>query len=737
MTPRFVLLCGCTLLALSSPSVHAEQKPAKVLAKTKKKNEEISVTGYRNAVKSSAGTKTDTPLIRTPQTITVITNAELQQRNALSLNQALTYVAGAMTNLRGGNVGRYDQMTIRGFTPALFLDGMRLLGGVYSTPQLDFHRVDSVDVIKGPASVLYGNSSPGGLINENSKTPLDVRQNVVDFSAGNYNLVRGYADLTGPLDAKKHFLYRLIGGGEKSDGFVRLTRNLRYYISPEVSYVPDENTSITFIGSYQRDPKNGSYGGVPAIGSVLRNPNGQLPRNFYDGDPNYEIFDRKQGSVSTLIRHRFNDILSFKSNFRYQRMVQSYRQVYFSSLNPNMQSVRRGAGGSDENYGGLTLDNSFTAKFHTGFVRHTVLAGQDYFDNNGNYRMRFAQGAANGVPDLNLYHPTYGYQWNDFVKNAPRTDVSQQQIGAYGQDQIEIGNLNLMGSIRHDWYQQKSTSSGSVSRLNQNKLTWRVGALYAFRFGLAPYFSYSTSFEPQTGANIYGTPYKPITGRQYEFGLKYQPKGTKTILTVSAYDLARQNTLITDPSNPLNSIQGGEVRTRGVEAEGRGEIIPGLNFTVALTYMESDYDKGNPATAGVINGSAAPGVTGTRALGAPTWMASTFLSYDFHQAKFARGAWRGFTIGGGMRYTGPSDGAFTSTISGATAYTRFAAPAYTLADLMMSYDFGALSHTTRNLSVQLNVNNVLNTKYVSSCAVTGWCWYGAARTAVGAVHYSF
>lgn len=663
----------------------------------------------------------------------------MRERNAQSLNQALSYVAGAMTNLRGSNATRYDQMTIRGFTPTMFLDGMRLLGGYYASPQIDFHRLSRVDIVKGPA-VLYGNAAPGAVVNEVSKLPSARRETIVDFSAGNYALERGYLDTTGSFDKTGHFLYRLIGGGEAQHGYLRLTRNLRYYVSPEMMWTPDANTSVTFVGSYQRDPKNGSYGDVEPYGSVLHNPNGRIARNFYDGDPSFERFDRQQGSVSTLIKHRFSDFLTFRSNFRYQRLTLSFRDLYDRGLQSDQRTISRGLGGSDENMGAVTLDNSFVSKFKTGIFHHTLLAGQDYWENSGWYRYGWhtVDGAGQAIPSQDIFSPVYGgNHYTDFVSDLPRTKINQQQIGVYGQDQIEIGNLNLIGSIRQDYYNAKTGTISDTSLTKQNKITWRAAALYHFDFGLSPYFSYSTSFEPQTGVDVYGHSYKPIAGRQYEAGLKYQPKGTGLLLTGSVFDIARNNALVTDPENPNNSIQIGESRTKGVELEGRAEIYPGLQFLVAITYLDSVYARGNSAKTSVLNGNLASGVTGKHALGVPSWMSSTFLSYDFRDARFVRGAFHGLMVGGGFRYTGPTDGVTTTIINGQTANLRFRVPAYTLGEITARYDFSVLSNRMHGLTIQMNIDNIAGTKYVSSCSVTSWCWYGAPRTVVGSLHYQW
>jgi iron complex outermembrane recepter protein len=222
-------------------------------------NDDVIVNGVRERATGDAGAKTPTPLIALPQAVAVIDETELLRRNVQSINQALGYVAGVAPNQRGNVATRYDQLYIRGFTPGIYMDGMRLLGGIYASPQIDFHLVDRVDIIKGPASVLYGNSTPGGLVNLTSKVPYREAGGRIELAAGNFDLLRSSIDVNQPLDRDGKLLFRVIAGAERSDGFIALTRNRRYYARPMLTFAPDDATSVTLILNYQRDPEAASY----------------------------------------------------------------------------------------------------------------------------------------------------------------------------------------------------------------------------------------------------------------------------------------------------------------------------------------------------------------------------------------------------------------------------------------------------------------------------------------------
>lgn len=716
----------------------------------------IVVTGVRDKGTGS-GTKTDTPLMETPQTITVIDAEELRRRNARSLNHALTYVAGVSPNQRGAMVTRYDQMFIRGFSPGLYLDGMRLIAGPYSTPQVDFNRIDHLDIVKGPASVLYGNSTPGGLINLTSKVPEATAFQRLELAAGNYDSQRLDVDINRPLDEDGTWLFRLMSGAQRSDGLTKMTENERKHFSPAITFAPSASTSLTLIGAYQHDPKGGGYSGVPAFGSVLPNPLGELPRDINTGDPNYEVFDRYQRSIATLFRHDFNDWISLRTHARFQNTELSYRQLYVNgfattgtvaSRNTDFSTITRGGGGADEDFDTLTADTSLTLKLSTGPLSHSVLAGVDYQKTDGENIQRFNEAVTTNpltsIPTLSLFAPVYRgvLPTRDLTQLSTayiNNDTEREQVGVYLQDQMEIEKLQLIASGRYDEYDQDTLNkrNGVTTPLSQHAFTMRFGALYELPMGFAPYVSYSESFEPQAGNTYQGDPFDPVTGEQYEVGVKYQPQGTNAIFTLAGYDLRRQKVPVGHPgagSNGIPSsaqIQIGEVVIRGVELEGRGEVAPGWDVTLTGTYMDAETTQGAPAS------GITPSTTGTRPLGIPEWMASTFVSYDF-EANSSAGTLHGLTLGAGVRYVGGSDGTTTYLfVNGRNIFTSFTTDSFTLVDAMASYDLGRVHSSLSGAQLAVNVANLFDERHVTACPFNNSCYFGAARTIVGTLTYEW
>lgn len=731
--------------------------------------ETIVVTGLREASVSSA-TKTGTPLIETAQTITVIDSEELERRNAISLNQAVGYVAGVAANQRGGTVSRYDQMYLRGFSPGFFLDGMRLIAGPYSTPQTDFNRIEQIDIMKGPASVLYGNGTPGGLINLSSKKPEAEAFGRFEAQVGNYDSLRFVGDINQPLDAEGKWRVRLVGGWQKTDGFTKRTTSERYHISPMIAFAPDDQTNITLIASYQHAPSGGGYSGVPAYGSVLPNPNGPIEYHLNTGDPAYEVYDHKQKSVALLFRREFNEHLAFRSNVRFQNNKLSYRQLYVGgfattgtglNINTDYSTIIRGGGGADEDFDTLTMDSSFNAKFETAGIEHDILVGLDYLRITGENFQQFNTGqTANpltSIPNLNLYAPVYGVGIPslDLKLLSPaytNSYTTRDQTGLYIQDQVKIGGLHLIASGRWDSYDQRTLNKKNrvLTPLSQSAFTMRFGALYEFAFGLSPYVSYTESFEPQAGADYLGNPFSPTTGNMYEAGLKYQPRGLNALITLSAYELKRQNVPVGDPlagtgDRPTNSqIQIGETRVRGVELEARGELRPGLDIIFAGTYTDALITQGAPAvpasapTLTRLGSTGTPSTTGTVPLGVPEWQASGFLSYDFGRGGAGEGPLGGLSFGAGFRYV---DGSLGSTsykiVNSVTTFELFKTKSFTLFDAMLAYDLGHASPALDGLSIAVNAQNLFDKQHVSSCFFSNSCYFGASRTVVGSLRYKW
>jgi iron complex outermembrane receptor protein len=703
-TLRSLLLASTVMFAVQA---HAEEAPdARPLS-------EVVVTAQRSDLQASSGAKSATPLVETPQAISVVDRADLDLRVVQNLNEAIHFTAGMGPDTRGNTARRYDQQTLRGFTPDQYLDGLRIIQSAngYAVPQIDVAFLERIEVVKGPASVLYGSASPGGIVALSSKLPTPARFGELTLSGGSFATARASLDLGGPLNASGTLSYRLVAVGDRSDTETRLTGAERYGVMPAITWRPDERTSWTVLYNYQHDPKTGDYGAVPLQGSILPNPNGRIPRDFYSGEPDYERFDRTQNAVTSLFTRELGlGDWVFRQNTRFMRTSTVYRSAYLTgAFEPGLRLLDRSVAVADETVDAITLDNQLSGTLNTGPVTHNIIVGLDY----QNTRQTEAAGFGGSVAPLDAFAPAYG---SPVTPPAVSFDVSLrlQQTGVYAQDQIALGGWRLMLSGRNDWVNSNQVDrlGGGLTRFDQHKFTGRAGLLYLFDNGIAPYVSYATSFQPQTATDRFGNILPPTLGKQTEIGLKYQPPGWNALFTAAAFDLSQTNVATQDPTAPIGfDIAAGEVRSRGVELEGAAQPIAALRLKASYTYLDNVTVKDNS------------GLQGARPYGVPQATANAYAVYTFQS-----GPLDGLGLGGAVRYLGRS-------FNGVAGAGQLTAPTATLFDLLVSYDLGKLSPRTQGLTFNLDATNLFDKRYVSSCYSTIWCWYGAGRDVEASLRY--
>ncbi len=704
------------------------------------------VPGYV-ATRSTVGTKTDTPILETAQSVSVIGRKQIEDQNALTINQALRYTPSVSVEQRGGAGGtRLEQFFIRGFMAPTFLDGMRLPANRDAYPSVDIYNLERVDVIKGPTSVLYGQAGPGGLVNLVSKLPLFVQHREVFVQGGGFREARGGVDVGGPLGdgtgtAADQFAYRIIVSGRMGDGPVDTTRVERAFIAPSLTWAPSPDTSLTLLGRYQRDPFSGYYGGLPAKGSVFPTnfgiaggPTRFLPQSFYDGDQSFERSDRTIGSIGYLLDHRFDGGLRFHSAFRYLYTQGDYRQVYtaFSGNGRNWPGriLSRGYGGTFVGIDALTADNNVEMRFDTGPFNHTMLFGIDH----QSYRTTTLATGFPAAPSLDLLFPNNAMNIPTLPFNSSQ-DIDAYQTGAYVQDEIRFDRLILTLGGRYDRARQSgptlSLPSGTQTSFQDapsQATTYRASLLYLTEGGLAPYASYSEAFEPLvSGAIFSGDPGgigrlpEPQTSRQYEAGVKYQPPGTDILLTAAAFDIKQQGRLQPDPVNgPRFSVQTGEVGVQGVEFEARANLAEGVNLIGGFSILDAAVTSDTTRTLDEVLNQQVP-LQGKVPVQIPDATASVFVDY-----RVLGGPLQGLGIGGGLRWIGRSWGDPANTFRVPEAY---------LLDAVASYDFGYLDPAWKGFDAQLNVQNLLNERYVTTCFNYSACYYGLPRLVFGTLRY--
>ncbi|HEC2025673.1 MULTISPECIES: TonB-dependent siderophore receptor [Klebsiella] len=665
------------------------------------------------ATRTLSATKTAAEIVKTPQSVSVVTRDQMRALDVTSVSQALRYSAGVFTEYRGSS-NRNDEVFVRGFSYVpKFLDGLSYGATASSqTGTFDPWLLERVELVRGPASVLFGQVNPGGLIAMTSKRPVSQPIHELQFRTGNHHLAEGAFDFGGPLSDDGRLLYRLNGIARTQNSQVEDYKETRMAIAPALTWYPDDATRMTLLTSYQKDPDAGYRNFLPRYGTVESVDGSYIARDFNVSDPSYNQSWREQTMIGYEFEHQPDDTFTLRQNARYATIKQKYRYLVYSSSPANSSVLSRRAQHETRQTDEFGIDNQLEAKFTSGQVAHTVIGGLDYKTSKDKQYLGRAGGSQY---DLDWRSPTYGVSVDESAF-SPATNEQQNldQAGVYVQDQLSWQNWELLVSGRYDWAEVRTTdfTDASSTQQNDNKFTWRTGLLYAFDSGLSPYISYSTSFEPnlQTNRAPGVGPFDPSEGKQVEVGVKYQPD-PNALITLALYDLTQSNVAT------YNSAAGwfensGKVRSKGVEAEAHATLFENLNLIASYTYTDAE----------TVN-TTVVGTEGKTPARIPTHMASAFTSYTLPD-----GALKSLTAGVGVRYIGTSYG---------DAKNTFKVPAVDLYDAMVSYELGELNSSLKGAQVQFNVNNIADTRYVASCASDSACFYGIGRTVTATVSYAW
>jgi iron complex outermembrane receptor protein len=695
---RRLLWCGAAVAALAAQPAQAQSK-----------DNVVSGNPLEADVVVTAN-KTPSTVLETAQAISVVTSEEMELRGVQDLNAALSYSAGIRFRDYPGQQGMAE-FFIRGFRAnntgaAVFRDGLRQqfnnLDGDVET-----YGLERVELLKGPASVLYGQGSPGGLVNMRSKRPTATPFYEVLAQAGSYERLQGAVDFGGPIDAGGKWRYRLTALYRDAESQIDYDRNNRIYVAPALSFVPDEATDITIMAQYFRTITGGSTQSFPGSGTIFANPNGEIPRNRFFGDPSLDRFMMENQSVAIEFSHAFNEWLSYHQIARYSESTLELDGIFDSNggLLTNNRLFGRGAYNRDSSSKQFLTDASFAAKFDMGAVKHSMLVGLDY----SVHRRRNLQ--FNGtIAPLDVYAPVYNVPITFSTTPVTNLLTTLDQVGIYGQEQAKIGGLTLTLGGRYDWVRGRNILRNANNRIIESPataFTWRAGAIYETKFGLAPYFSYATSFLPSTGSNFAGQPFLPTRGEQFEAGLKYEP-ARGSLVTLSVYEITQTNVSTPDQAHPGFFVQQGEVRSRGAELEARIALMKALNLIVAYAYTDAKTTKANPNAAGLSD-------VGLRQVAVPKHDASAFVDYTIPISDSV-----GLTLGGGVRYVA---GSFNPT-------NTLKTEGYTLIDATAAVDFG-------KLSVGLNATNLLDKHYFTPGIAASSVFYGNARQVLVTARYRF
>ncbi|WP_420226560.1 TonB-dependent siderophore receptor [Pigmentiphaga litoralis] len=657
------------------------------------------------ATRAASAFKTDTPIRETPQSVSVATADQIEVTKSQSLSDALEYTPGVVSQASTFN-RMVDDVRVRGFNLAnantgMLRDGMKYQPSVYDGSQ-EPYGLERIEVLRGAASVLYGQLSPGGIINAVSKRPtLDpLRELTADI--GNHDRRQVTGDFGGPLTEDGVWSYRVTGLLREANTSVDYINDDKRYIAPALTWRPSARTSLTMLASYQEMRTR-----FVAPARYDYTVNGRIPRSFFIGEPGYDRYDSDVFSAGYLFEHALNDQVKIRHNLRYFNSSAKFNYLSYGTLSA-ANIFSRGVVNRTEQSDGLAADTSMEINFRTGGLDHKLLAGFDYF--RSTYDTHRYAGTAS---PLSLYNPVYGSlpALNKGIDNGTRTE--SDQLGIYLQDQMKLSDkwVFVLGG-RQDWVD--STSTNYRTRLDtdakDHAFTGRAGLVYLADNGLAPYASFGQSFVPQAGSDRLGNRFQPTESDQYELGIRYQPAGSSTLLSGSVYEIKQKNGLSADPVDTTFSVQTAGLRSRGVELEARTRLD---RLELIANYAYTDVRT---------TASSVPADIGQRTNGVPFHTASVWGRYDL-----AGMGVPGMQAGLGARYL--SESPITTSAGKATNI-----PGRLLFDAMLSYDLQRVDPRLRGALVRLNARNLLGREYVQCTVATG-CRYGEPRSVIATVSY--
>lgn len=694
------ILCATALVPVSAHSAEAETAAD---AETGADMRTIVVTGAKSAATTS--TKTDTPIVQIPQPITVIDDSVFLAQGAVSIGDTLNYVSGVTANPYGPD-SRVDGAFVRGINALQFRDGMRDIFSYYASIRADPYNFGSVELVRGPASVLFGQGALGGIVNLVSKRPEFETHGEASLRYGSFDRKEALFDLTGPLTDS--VAARVVARVRDANTQTDYVPDDRVMVSPSITFKPSPDTTFTLIGLYQEDDGGSTSQFLPLVGTILPNPNGKLANSLFVGKPGWDRYDGRLLQGTALLEHRFDETARINLKARYidsdLTYFTHYPDNYSNPTNPFLDADQRIMGlyvdGSVARMEIFSTDNNLQFDFNTGpSVRHTVLAGIDYSANSVYKMGGFA------YETFDIYNIDYA-ALSDYGGGLPTPtyvaeDVDQEQTGIYLQDQIRLyDRVSVVLGARRDWTRAKSMG-GAWRR--DSATTFRAGVIGELAKGISPFFSYTESFEPIAGTASNGSAFIPKSGRQFEAGIKFHPADA-VLVTLTGYHIRESNRPVSDDStlDPFDQVQLGALTSKGVEFEGRATLPGQLSLIANASYNEAEADG-----------------TGRQIDNVPKFNASLWATKGIALSDEAS-----LLLGGGVRHVG-SQRSF-----GAAFPDGVRTPPFTLVDALVELSW-------RDWAFTVNATNLFGKSYYSACLARGDCFMGSERNVMGTVSYRF
>jgi iron complex outermembrane receptor protein len=715
-----LLLAGSELEALEQPGggyslraknpvrsgVSADTLPTvMVQAHVEKESANGRVLGHV-ARRSATATKTDTLIVDIPQSISVIGAREMEDKGANNLTEVVEQTPGVAVNPYGYDPRVADWVVLRGFDgwyTSSYRDGLaQTVGITYMGVPTEIYGLERLEVLRGPASMVFGKGDVGGVVNRVSKLPSGEAGGEMQVQLGSYGRRQLAFDVQGPLgsdsEESSKVQYRIVGldlNTATQEAYPDGTRATmtRQYLAPSLRWDLSARTRLVLQAEYLRD-------NAPDDIQYVSSATG-LPTDIKEGDPSYSRIKTNTDAFGYQFEHRLEGDWLLRQKTRYaQRTMDKHHILSWFDSGDNV-TLNRQARHDVESVDELSTDTATTGLWKTGSVAHTLLLGVEWSQSLAQWKRW-----SDMTSSLNMNNPVYGVAIAEPTTLAANTAVSSVQTGLYAQDQLQLNeHWGLVLGVRRD--QVRSVTDDRYNATRQEQNDWatssRIGANYRVGNGWVPYVSYSESFVPNLGVDGSGYALVPSVGRQYELGAKYMPEASALLLTAAVFDLQKSNVVTYDQST-YEARQIGKVRSRGVELEAKAELSSAWRVTASYTVLDLKVVE-----------SANTNEVGHRPILVPEQTGSVWLDYAV-----GAGVLPGLNLGGGVRYIGKrwDDEANTSSEQEVA-----------LLDLGGRYATGPWLFS-------INLRNVLDKHYYAAKAY-GSFFRGEERNVVLTVKYRF
>ncbi|SLM50080.1 putative Ferric iron uptake protein [Nitrospira japonica] len=697
---------GAVVMADGASSVSgdgaAAPKPVRVPEVVVKDVRTRDDTANYVAEDANTATRTDTPIIQVPQSIAVVTQNVIQDQRAVRVEQALRNVSGVALGDAGQSGIAADVAYCRGFPCGYFKNYLRNDDQNQALTYRDVANMQRIEVLKGPASVLYGRSEPGGIVNILTKQPQADRYASIDQIVGSYNYYRTMIDVTGPLDEGKKLLFRVNGAYENSESFRDYVHGFRYFVAPVFTWKASNHTTISVEGEYIRDRRTPDSG-LPAIGTGVA----PVPDTRFYGEP-FDTMAFEEGRAALSVLHQFNDAWRIESRFRADMSTataartvplavlgnQSLARFFFNQLAPISSYYWR---------------NDVIGKLSTGSIKHEILTGAELGRQYASYNQ-----AAVPFDTVSIFNPVYNQTPEPNLQRIPFSNSFANALGGYVQDQISLPyNFHVLVGARGDYFYQHSGVNGVDTKAENYAFSPRVGMTYQPWESFSVYANFTRSFQPNFGPfTAASNQFDPTRGTQYEAGVKSVIVPGRLTSTLAVYRIDKTNVLAPDPVNPLFFIQTGAQRSQGVEFDLTAQLAEGWKVIATYAYTDARVTEDTRA------------IVGNRLPLVARNTGSFWTTYDFQVAPL-----KGFGVGAGIFAAGERAGDLANT---------FELPGYVRTDAALYYRKPEIFPHT-NLIAQLNAQNLLNQDYFysggQSRAMAGFP--GAPLTFLGSIKLEF